>query len=541
MKFVSNLNLNQNEIRNGKFEFVATDPTTGNFEGRLIYNSTEKVFKVYTGTAWRKQIHAATSSTTALTVSESNGALSLSIADATGSNSGLLSATLHTLLSGATDTNTASTLVRRNASGNLAAGTITATTVTGLSAPVNASDAANKAYVDAAQSGLDVKQAVRASTGTNITLSGLQTVDGVALQAGDRVLVKAQTNGTQNGLYVAASGAWTRTTDADTDAEVKYGLFVFVQEGVLYGSSGWTLTTPNPITLGTSVLTFSQFSGAQELTAGDGLSKTGTVFAVNVDSTSIEIISDSLRIASGAAGDGLGYGAGVLSVNVATTGGLQITTDALGIRLAANSALSLSASGLTVASTIAGTGLTWTSGVLSVNAINLAGSGSGGVTGTLPVANGGTGTTTFTSNGVLFGNGTSAVSSTSAGTANQILRIPGGGGAPAFGSIDLANSATVGVSILPITNGGTGAASASAARAALAVPTRYVGAIPAGSTTATVTHSLNTTDVVVEVYEVATGDTVLCDVKRSSANALTIGFSVAPNANQYRVVVLAVE
>jgi hypothetical protein len=541
MKFVSNLNLNQNEIRNGTFEIVATDPATNNFEGRLIYNSTEKLFKVYTGTAWRKQIHAATSSTTALTISESNGALSLSIADATNSASGLLSATNHAALVDATPVNVASTIVKRDATGGFSAETITAAAVTGLNAPVNAADAANKAYVDAARSGLDVKDSVRASTTAPITLSGEQTVDGVELVAGNRVLVKNQTTASTNGIYVVAEGAWQRSTDANTDAKVTSGLFTFVEEGTVNGDSGWVLITDNPITLGDTGLVFAQFSGTGQIDAGDGLSKTGNTLNVNVDTTSIEIVSDTLRVAAGAAGAGLGYATGVLSVTVAASGGLEIDTDAVQLKLASNSALTLSASGLAVASTIAGTGLTFTSGVLSVNAVNLASTGSGGITGTLPVANGGTGTTTLTSDGVLLGNGTSAVTVTAAGTANQLLRVPSGGGSPAFGSIDLSTSAAVGVSLLGIANGGTGAATAAGARTALAVPTRYVAAVPAGATTATVTHSLNTTDVIVEVYEASSGDTVLCDVSRTSANAISLGFSTAPTTNQYRVVVLAVE
>jgi hypothetical protein len=539
-KFLTNLNLVQNQILNGSFEVLAADPSTNLFEGRLIYNSTEKVIKVYTGTAWRKQIHAATSSTTALTINEANGTLTFAIADASGSVAGLLSAANFTLLTGATAANTASAIVRRDASGNFTASTITAGTVTGLSDPVNGTDAANKNYVDAARSGLDVKQSVRVATTGPITLSNTQTIDGIAVVVGDRVLVKDQTTGSQNGIYVVASGAWSRATDADGSAEVTSGLFTFVEEGTSNADSGWVLTTDGTITVGTTSLVFAQFSGTGQITAGDGLGKTGNTLFVNVDATSIEISSDILRIASGAAGNGLGYSAGVLSVNVSSTGGLQIASDEVGIKLATNSALSLSASGLTVASSIAGTGLTWTNGVLSANATNLATSGAGGVTGTLPVGNGGTGSTTLTSNGVLLGNGTSAVSATAAGTANQVLRVPSAGGTPAFGSIDLSTTAAVGSSILAVGNGGTGASTAAGARSALAVPTRYSANVPFGSTTATITHSLGTTDVLVEVFEISTGETVYCDVTRTSTSAVTLGFSTAPELNQYRVVVIAI-
>lgn len=538
-KFVSNLDLNQNQILSGRFESVASDPGTGNFEGRLIYNSTEKVIKVYTGSAWRKALHAVSSSTTALTTSESNGTVSLSIANADASNAGLLSAANYSLLTGATSNNTASAIVQRDASGNFTAGTITATTVTGLSEPVNGTDAATKNYVDAARSGLDVKESVRVATTENISLSGTPTIDGVSVSSGNRVLVKNQSTASQNGIYVAASGAWSRATDADADAEVTAGLFTFVEEGTTYANTGWVLATDNPITVGSTALSFNQFSGAGQITAGAALTKTGDTLDVAVDNTSIEVSSDALRIASGAAGSGLGYSTGVLSVNVATAGGLQITTDEVGIKLDTNSALSLSGNGLTVASSIAGTGLTWTNGVLSVNAINLAGGGSGGVTGTLPVGNGGTGATTLTSNGVVLGNGTSAVSVTSAGSAYQILRVGSAGGAPAFGAIALDQSAAVSGQ-LAIANGGTSASTAAGARTALVTPKYVTGYVPSGSTTATISHSLATTDFTVEIYEVSSGATVFCDVTRTDGNTLTLGFSTAPSSNQYRYVMMAI-
>lgn len=103
----------------------------------------------------------------------------------------------------------------------------------------------------------DVKESVRASTTANITLSGEQTIDGIACVTGDRVLVKDQSTGSQNGIYVVASGAWLRSSDADTSADVTGGMHVFVNEGTLNADSWWTLSTNDPITLGSTSLTFS--------------------------------------------------------------------------------------------------------------------------------------------------------------------------------------------------------------------------------------------------------------------------------------------
>jgi len=170
--------------------------------------------------------------------------------------------------------------------------------ITGLATPSADTDAATKGYVDAARSGLDVKDSVRVATTANITLSGAQTIDGVSVVAGDRVLVKDQSTGSQNGIYVAAAGAWSRSTDADANAEVTGGLFTFVEEGTTNSNSGWVLTTNNPITVGTTALVFAQFSGAGQITAGAGLTKTGNTIDVVGTAGRIVANADSIDLAT---------------------------------------------------------------------------------------------------------------------------------------------------------------------------------------------------------------------------------------------------
>jgi hypothetical protein len=135
--------------------------------------------------------------------------------------------------------------------------------ITGAADPSSAQDYATKAYVDSVAIGImDFKNSVRAATTANITLSGAQTIDGVSVIAGDRVLVKNQSTASANGIYVCAAGSWSRSSDADASSEVTGGMFVFVTEGSTQADTGWVLSTNDAITLGSTSLSFTQFRGA---------------------------------------------------------------------------------------------------------------------------------------------------------------------------------------------------------------------------------------------------------------------------------------
>jgi hypothetical protein len=126
--------------------------------------------------------------------------------------------------------------------------------------PTLSNHAANKSYVDTVAQGLDVKQSVKAATTANITLSGTQTIDGVALSVDERVLVKNQSTQADNGLYLVKSSSWVRTDDASTWDEL-VGAFCFVEQGSTLADTGWVCTVNSGGSLGVTAVTFSQFSG----------------------------------------------------------------------------------------------------------------------------------------------------------------------------------------------------------------------------------------------------------------------------------------
>jgi hypothetical protein len=224
--------------------------------------------------------------------------------------------------------------------------------ITNLAEPSASTDAATKNYVDSVAQGLDVKASVVAATTANITLTAPQTIDGISVIAGDRVLVKNQTTASANGIYVVAAGAWTRSTDADSWAEL-VSAFVFVERGTINSDTGYVCTVDAGGTLNSTNVTFAQFSGAGTYVAGNGLALTGNSFSVTGTSNRI----------------------------------------------------SVSGSGVDIASTYVGQTSITTLGTIATGTWNAT---------TIAVAKGGTGVTTLT--GLVKGNGTSAFSAAVAGT-----------------------------------------------------------------------------------------------------------------------------
>lgn len=185
-----------------------------------------------------------------------------------------------------------------------------------------------KGYVDAVKQALDIKESVHAASTANVSLtagsSGLEAgdvIDGVTLVAGDRVLLKNQTDASENGIYVAVASGGTpaRSDDANASADVTSGMFVWVEEGTANADQGYVLTTNNVITLNTTNLTFTQFSGAGQITAGNGLTKSGNTINVVPDNVTLSVTADEIKLK----GDVTTTALGDLLIGKASNGGYK--------------------------------------------------------------------------------------------------------------------------------------------------------------------------------------------------------------------------
>ncbi len=204
--------------------------------------------------------------------------------------------------------------------------------------PTDPTDAANKEYVDSVATGLDVKESVRVATTSNISnLSSVTTVDGVTLVDGDRVLVKDQSTGSENGIYTYTLSTTTlaRSDDADTGDILTSGTFTFVEEGTLNADNGYVLITDGSITVGTTSISFEQFSGAGQIIAGAGIQKSGNELFLNFGAGVSELPSDEIGI------------------DVRSDGGLMLTADGStdSVATGANLAIRIDGSSLSTSST----------------------------------------------------------------------------------------------------------------------------------------------------------------------------------------------
>jgi hypothetical protein len=344
-KFLTSIDLAKNELQNAVVQNLAADPSNP-ILGQVYFNTSSNEMRIYNGTIFEaiglngvtadaaeiNILDGATLTTTELNyVDGVTSAIQTQINTKSPSNNPTftgtvdISSTATIRFDGATadankttltvvDPTAGRTISLPNASGTaalvenklhdfaLATSSVDLNNqkVTNLADPTNAQDAANKRYVDAAVVGIDWKASVRAATTGAVTLATAfengDTLDGVTLATGNRILVKDQTDGSENGIYVvAASGAPTRASDADTSAEVTASFAVFVEEGTVNGDAAWTLTNNGTVTIGTTVLVFTQFTGLGQITAGAGLTKTANTLDV-IAGTGIVVNANDVAI-----------------------------------------------------------------------------------------------------------------------------------------------------------------------------------------------------------------------------------------------------
>lgn len=309
-------------------------------------------------------------------------------------------------------------VINPNGTGNI---DVSGAKITNLGVPTANTDAVTKSYVDSIATGLDWKSSVNLYAASNVALTGSTStliIDGhSALDATDngiyRILLVGQTNQTQNGIYVyfdnGTSYTLTRAVDADSYEEL-VGASVYVVEGTTYSGTGWVQTNHYLVNFGETgnYQSWVQFAGSGAYVAGNGLALSGTTFSVNVAANGgIEIVDDSLQLKSSVAGAGLTISSGVLAVG-GTTDRITIGTDSVDI-----------------ASTYVGQTSITTLGTITSGTWNAT---------TIATTRGGTGLTTYTTGDLLYASGTNTLAKLAAGTDGKVLQISSG--VPVWGDLD---------------------------------------------------------------------------------------------------------
>jgi hypothetical protein len=360
-KFLVSIDLNKNELQNAVIQNLATAPATP-LAGQVYYNTVDNQLYIYNGTRWEvagnavqsgllsarpaagsvdtgtiyyatdnylfyysdgstwQQANAFGNVVTETSYGQSSGngsSTNYARADHTHGTPALGTATPNAIAGVTGSAGSATTPSKEDhthAFTPAADLSMAGFKLTNVATPAADTDAANKGYVDSVAQGLDTKASVVAATTTNGTLATAfangQVVDGVTLATNDRILIKNQTDATANGIYtVNASGAPTRSADMNVGSEFP-SAYVFVEQGTVNADTGWVCTNNAPVTLGSTNITWTQFSGAGTYTANNGVVLNGSVFSFAPES-----------------GKGLQTSANGAAIKLATTSGLNVASD----------------------------------------------------------------------------------------------------------------------------------------------------------------------------------------------------------------------
>jgi hypothetical protein len=298
VSFLTNIDLTNNQILNVLLQSLTSDPA--NLESKIYYNSSLKTIRYYDGTSWVSLGAAGaggppsgsaggdlTGSTYPNPVIKADAIVDSKVSSA----AAIQQSKILNLTTGTNDL---------GAKLDKAGGTMTGYIITHAD-PSSDLQVANKRYVDLVSQGFSFKNAVRLVSTSNIpSLNTLLAVDGVSTAAGDRVLLTAQTTTSQNGIWVAAAGAWARSTDMDATGELVDGTLIPVAAGTTYADSQWMCTSvaATPWVPNSTASTWTRFASLTDLVAGAGLTKTGTTLDIVSSSGDLTVNTDSVTVNS---------------------------------------------------------------------------------------------------------------------------------------------------------------------------------------------------------------------------------------------------